>query len=64
LAPRNGLGKKRQALAVTLCLQGQAQAKALEIKVADLNADRGLDTLIEQLDKLFSRDKVDLLYAA
>ena len=58
------LPKKKQALAVTLSLAGQARAKALEIEVADLNKDDGLDTLITELDGLFRKETVDLAYEA
>jgi len=58
------LEKKRQALAVTLCLKGQAKAKALELKVEDLNTENGMDSLITELDKVFLWDKVDLSYTA
>ena len=58
------LEKKRQALAVTLSLSGQAKAKALELNVTDLNSDTGMDKLLEALDSLFERDKIDLTYAA
>lgn len=51
-------------LAVTLSLEGQARAKALEIEVTDLNKDNGLDTLITELDALFKKETVDLAYEA
>ena len=57
------LDKKKQALAVTLSLSGKARQKALEIPVADLNKDDGIDTLITALDQIFLQDKVDLAYS-
>ena len=57
--------KEKQALAVTLSsLSGQAKAKSLEIPVDTLNKENGLKTLIEALDKLYLRVKVDLSYTA
>ena len=57
--------KEKQALAVTLSsLSGQAKAKSLEIPVDTLNKENGLNTLIEAIDKLYLRDKVDLSYTA
>ena len=58
------LSKKKQALAVTLSLEGQARAKALELDVADINKDDGLDTLIKELDLLSKKETVDLAYKA
>lgn len=58
------LVKKKQALAVTLSLKGQARAKALEIKAEDLNADSGMETLLKALDTIFESDKVDIAYNA
>jgi hypothetical protein len=64
LAPRHRFGKKAPGASGDASLQGQARANALEVNVVDLNKDDGLDTLLEQLDTLFLRDKVDLSYAA
>ena len=56
--------KKKQALAVALSLSGKARQKALEIPVADLNKDDGIETLITALDDIFLLNKVDQAYAA
>ena len=58
------IDKKKQALAVTLSLTGQAKEAALGINVTDLNKDDGMDKLLEALDKIFLKDKVDLAYSA
>ena len=57
------LDKKKQALAVTLSLSGKARQKALEIPVADLNKDDGVDTSITAFDHIFIQNKVDLAYS-
>ena len=54
--------KERQALALVLSLSGQARQRALEIEVADLNKADGVDTLLESLEELFLKDKIDLAY--
>ena len=58
------LDKKKQALAVTLSLSGQAREKALQIKADDLNKDDGMTTLINALDSLYKRETIDLSYEA
>ena len=55
---------EKQALAVTLSLTGQAKAKALEIDVAQLNTEDGMNILLTALDTLFLQDEVDLAYNA
>ena len=52
------LEKKKQALAITLSLTGQAKAKALEIDVTKLNSETGVDELLKALDEL-SRAKAE-----
>ena len=54
--------KKKQALAVTLSLHGQARAKAVEIDVEKLSDKDGMQILFGELDKIFLRDSVDLAY--
>ena len=54
--------KERQALALVLSLSGQARQRALEIEVADLNKANRVDTLLESLDELFLKNKIDLAY--
>ena len=58
------LDKKKQALAVTLSLKGQARAKALEIDAAKLNLDTGMTELISALDSIYKGDKIDIAYSA
>ncbi len=54
----------KQGLALALTLTGDAKAKALEIDVADLSKDTGLDAVLEALDTLFKTDTIDAAYAA
>jgi hypothetical protein len=56
------LEKKKQALAVTLTLRGQARTKALEIKAETLNTEDGMSELLNALDSIFQKDKVDIAY--
>ena len=58
------LDPKKQALAVALCLKGQARARAIEIKKETLNSDNGMDELLKALDELFLKDEVDIAYSA
>ncbi|KAK6187111.1 hypothetical protein SNE40_005204 [Patella caerulea] len=58
------LDPKKQALAVSLTLQGQAREKARTINVDRLNTNDGMNILITELDSLFLTDKVDLAYEA
>ena len=58
------LDKKKQALAVTLTLKGQARAKALEIDAEKLNDDDGMAELMTSLDSIFKGDKIDIAYSA
>ena len=58
------LDAKKQALAVTLCLKGQARATALEIEAKVLNSDGGMKILLVALDAVFKKDEVDIAYSA
>ena len=57
------LAKDKQALAISLSLSGRARDAAMEMDLADLSTDDGVDKLLTELDKLFLRNKVDLAYA-
>ena len=56
-ASNEHLPTARRALAVFLSLKGQARAAILEMDVALLHSDDGIDKLIEKLDTLFLEDK-------
>ena len=59
------LPKPKRALAIALSLTDKAAREyAMEINVDILKADDGVDKLLEELDKLFQKDKVDLAYSA
>ena len=59
------LPKPKRALAITLSLTHKAAREhAMEINVDILKADEGVDKLLEELDKLFQKDEVDLAYSA
>ena len=47
----------RRASAVFLSLRGQARATILEMDIALLHFDEGIDKLIEKLDTVFLEDK-------
>lgn len=58
------LDKKKQALAVTLSLSGKAREAALAISAPELNKDDGMNTLIQALDNVFQKERVDSAYEA
>ena len=58
------LGKKKQALAVALSLAGKPREVALEIPTSVLNADDGVDKLIEKLDGVFLTEEHENSYVA
>ena len=58
------LDQKKQALAVTLCLNGRAREAALEIKAEELNTNDGMKILLTKLDSVFQKDSIDLAYEA
>jgi hypothetical protein len=57
------LDVKKQALAVTLLLKGQAKAIALEIDSSELHDANGMTTLLKTLDKAFQKDETDIAYS-
>lgn len=57
------LKKEKQALAVTLSLQGQAKRIALELDKETLNKEDGMKTLMKELDKIYGKDETDIAYS-
>lgn len=55
---------KKQALAVSLSLSGNARETAMDIPAKDLAKETGMTTLLERLDKVFLRDDKDKAYEA
>ena len=53
---------KKQGLAFALCLQGRRRDVALEIPIAQLGADDGLDQLLVKLRDVFGKETVDQQY--
>ena len=49
------LDKSKQALALVLSLEGEAQDAALQIESTDLSKDEGVDILLNRLDKLYNK---------
>ena len=58
------LDEKKQALAVSLSLKGNARDVAMELKAENLAKETGMKTLIDALDKVFKRDDKDRAYEA
>ena len=58
------LDKKEQAPALALLLTGNAREATLELEVAVLNADDGVDKLIEKLDGIFLKDENQRIYVS
>ena len=58
------LPKNKQALAVSLSLNGNAKRAAMGIAVETLNTDEGMSNLLETLDNLFLKDSLDSMYEA
>ena len=58
------LAKKKQALAVALSLAGKPREVALEIPTSVLNAEDGVDKLIEKLDDVFLTEEHENSYVA
>ena len=58
------VAKSEQGPAVALSLEGRARDAALELDIAELSADDGLDRLIKQLDGLFLKDENQRTYMA
>ena len=51
------LEKEKQGAAVLLTLEGAAEEAALELDVSVINSNDGLKSIIQQLDKLYLKDK-------
>ena len=58
------LVKTKQASAVVLSLEGEAQDAALELPSTELNAEDGIETLLARLDKIFVKDALAEKYEA
>lgn len=58
------IDKKKQALAVTLSLNGNARKTALNCNKDELHQENGMDILISALDGLFLRETIDTAYEA
>lgn len=58
------LDKTKQASAVVLTLEGEAQDAALEIESTKLGSDTGLEELLKRLDLLYVKDEVAEKYNA
>lgn len=54
--------KKKQAAAIFLTLEGKARDAVLEMNIETLNADNGVDKVIETLDSLFKKDTLQLAF--
>ena len=51
------LALKKQVPTVFLTLTGKAREAVLEMEIAELNADDGMQKLFDKLDSLFEKDK-------
>ena len=51
------LEKDKQGTAVLFTLEGEAEEAALELDISVINSDDGLKSIIQQLDKLYLKDK-------
>ena len=51
------LEKEKQGAAILLTLEGAAEEAALELDVSVINSNDGLKSIIQQLDKLYLKDK-------
>ena len=58
------LDKKKQGLAIFLSLDGKAREIVLELDIEVMNNDDGVEKVLEQLDKLYLKDKMQLSYQA
>ena len=58
------MGLKKQALAIFLTLSGQAKEAAPELEVDVINADDGVNKLLEKLDGLYLKDFHQTTYQA
>ncbi|XP_059903072.1 transcription factor Sp2-like [Gadus macrocephalus] len=58
------LEKTKQALAVTLSLNGRARDTALEIPAEDLKKEDGVSTLLKELDSVYLKEENDRAYDA
>ena len=58
------LSKSRQVPAIFLTLEGKTREAILELEVDKLSCDGGVKNIIEQLDKLYLKDKTQTAYLA
>ena len=61
--PLTTLEGKKQALAIFLMLSGQAKEAALELELDVINADDGVNKLLEKLDGLYLKDSQTAYHA-
>ena len=58
------LDKKKQGPAIFLTLSGKAKEAILELEVAEISAEDGVEKIIKKLDSLYQEDKVQTAYEA
>ncbi len=58
------LAKEKQALALTLSLNGRKREVAREVPLAELNSNDGVTKLKDKLKSSFATNEVDLSYEA
>ena len=58
------LDKKKQGPAIFLSLNGEPRASVLELDVGVISGDKGVEAILEQLDKLYLKDRHQTAYIA
>ena len=58
------LDKKKQGPAIFLSLNGKPRASVLELDVGVVSGDKGVEAILEQLDKLYLKDRHQTAYLA
>ena len=58
------LDKKKQGPAILLSLNGKPRASVLELDVRVISGDKGIEAILEQLDKLYLKDRHQTAYLA
>ena len=58
------LDKKKQGPAIFLSLNGKPRASVLELDVGIISGDKGVEAILEQLDKLYLKDRHQTAYLA
>ena len=58
------LDKKKQGPAIFLSLNGKPRASVLELDVGIISGDKGVEAILEQLDKLYPKDRHQTAYLA